>query len=43
MGTVVEASAIATPGGDPSAGAVRLADTAASACMERAHRAPGDV
>lgn len=43
MGTVVEASAIATPGGDPSAGAVHLADAAARACMERAHRAPDDV
>lgn len=43
MGTVVEASAIATPGRDPSTGAVRLADAAARACMERAHRAPDDV
>jgi 3-oxoacyl-[acyl-carrier-protein] synthase III len=43
MGTIVEASAIAIPGGDPPTGAVRLADAAARACMERAHRAPGDV
>ena len=43
MGTVVEASAIATPGGDPSAGAVRLADAAARACMERARRPSDDV
>lgn len=43
MGTVVEASAIATAGGDPSTGAVRLADAAARACMERAHRAARDV
>jgi 3-oxoacyl-[acyl-carrier-protein] synthase III len=43
MGAVVEASAIATAGGDPSTGAVRLADAAARACAERAHRAPGDV
>jgi 3-oxoacyl-[acyl-carrier-protein] synthase III len=43
MGTVVEASAIATAGGDPSTGALRLADAAARACMERAHRAPDEV
>jgi 3-oxoacyl-[acyl-carrier-protein] synthase-3 len=43
MGTVIEASAIATAGGDPSTGAVRMADAAARACMERARRAPGDV
>lgn len=43
MGTVVEASAIATPGGDPSIGALGLADAAARACIERAHRTPDDV
>jgi 3-oxoacyl-[acyl-carrier-protein] synthase-3 len=43
MGTVVEASAIATPAGDQPTGAVALADAAARACMERAHRAPDDV
>ena len=43
MGTVVEASAVATPGGDPLIGAVRLADAAARACVERAHRVPDDV
>lgn len=43
MGTVIEASAIATAGDDPSSGAVRLADAAARACMDRAHRTPDDV
>lgn len=43
MGTVVEATAIATPDGDQPTGAVALADAAARACMERAHRAPDDV
>lgn len=43
MGTVVEASAIATPAGDPSVGAIGLADAAARTCLERAHRAPDDV
>jgi 3-oxoacyl-[acyl-carrier-protein] synthase-3 len=43
MGTVVEATAIATPDGDPSIGAIRLADAAARACLERAHRSPDDV
>ena len=43
MGTVVEASAIATPSGDPSIGAVGLADAAARICIDRAHRAPDDV
>lgn len=43
MGTAVEASAIATPGGAPFTSAVHLADAAARACMERAHRTPGDV
>src|SRR5664279_5094897 len=43
MGTIVEASAIATPGSDPSTGALGLADAAARACIERAHRTPDDV
>lgn len=43
MGTVVEASAIAIPGSDPAVGAVHLADAAARACMERAHRSPDDL
>lgn len=43
MGTVVEASAIATASSDPVAGAVRLADAAARACMERAHRRSDDL
>ena len=40
MGTVIEASAIATPDGDPSVGAIGLADAAARACIERARRRP---
>jgi 3-oxoacyl-[acyl-carrier-protein] synthase III len=43
MGTVVEASAVATADGDPTVGAIGLADAAARACLERAHRAPDDV
>ena len=43
MGTVVEASAVATPDGDLSVGAIGLADAAARACLERAQRAPDDV
>ena len=43
MGTVVEASAIATPGSDPAVGAVHLADAAARACIDRAHRTPDEV
>ena len=43
MGTVIEASAIARPDGDPSIGAIGLADAAARACLERARRAPDDV
>lgn len=43
MGTVIEASAIATPDGDPSVGAIALADAAARSCLERARRAADDV
>ncbi|NMH98454.1 3-oxoacyl-ACP synthase [Pseudonocardia acidicola] len=43
MGTVIEATATAIPGGDPAVGAVYLVDAAARACLERAHRAPDDV
>lgn len=43
MGTVVEASAIATAADDQPLGALALADAAARACMEKAHRAPDDV
>jgi 3-oxoacyl-[acyl-carrier-protein] synthase-3 len=43
MGTIVEASAIATPVGDQPTGAVALADAAARGCIERAQRAANDV
>jgi len=43
MGTIIEAVATATEGGEPSAGAVGLAGAAARSCLERAHRTADDV
>ncbi|HTO92478.1 MAG TPA: hypothetical protein VMJ70_15205 [Candidatus Sulfotelmatobacter sp.] len=43
MGTIIEAVATATADGEPSAGAVALADAAARSCLERAHRTADDV
>src|SRR5271165_2810887 len=43
MGTIIEAVATATADGEPSAGAVALADVAARSCLERAHRTADDV
>ena len=43
MGTIIEAVATAAVDGEPSAGAVALADAAARSCLERAHRKADDV
>ena len=43
MGTIIEAVATATADGEPSAGAVALADAAARSCLERANRTADDV